>query len=203
MYRTGDLGRLAPDGTLSIVGRLDDQLKIRGVRVQPAEVSAVLATHPGVVSAVVVARGPDLIGYFVPRTGTVPSHAEMRRYLAERLSPVAVPARFVELDAFPLGENGKADRAALPEPPEIVVTEDGPLSATEERVAKIWREVLGVPGAGRGDDFLALGGQSLAMTQVIARLRAEFGTEVSMRQFFKNSTVAGLSAVVDKDLGHG
>ncbi|MBG0566357.1 non-ribosomal peptide synthetase [Actinoplanes aureus] len=203
VYRTGDLGRLAPDGTLSIVGRLDDQVKIHGVRVQPAEVSAVLATHPEVASAVVVVRDAALVGYFVPHTDAAPAPAELRSYLAERLASAAVPGRFVRLDAFPLGENGKVDRAALPQPPDVVATDDGPLSATEQRVARIWTEVLKVPGAGRGDDFFALGGQSLTMFQVIARLSTELDAEVSMRQFFENSTLAELSAVVDKEAGRG
>ncbi|MDG4807542.1 non-ribosomal peptide synthetase [Micromonospora sp. WMMD1120] len=203
VYRTGDLGRLAPDGTLSIVGRLDDQVKINGVRVQPAEVAAALSAHPDVAAAVVVARDGALVGYVVPAPGVTPAHADLRGHLAERLSSAAVPARFVELDGFPLGENGKVDRAALPEPPDVTAGDDGPLSGTEQRVATIWTEVLGVPVAGRDQDFFDLGGQSLTMFQVIARLSAEFDAEVSMRQFFEHSTLVELSTLVDREAGRG
>ncbi len=208
LYRTGDLGRYRSDGSLMVLARLDQQVKIRGVRIEPEEVTTVLLRHPAVAACAVVARAdlgddPVLIAY-VAASGHPVGAAELRAYLAEQLPAALVPSRFVFLDRLPLTPNGKLDRRALPVP------EDGsealeqsyvaPRTPIESLVADIWAEVLRVPRVGVDDDFFGLGGHSLRATQVIARARAAFGIELPLRSLFETPTVAGLSLTVARRL---
>src|SRR5205085_3447400 len=116
LYRTGDLARRRPDGTLEFLGRADQQVKVRGHRVELGEIEAALAKHPGVARAVCAARGDRLVGYFVPRPGAAPAVEELRQFLRESLPEAIVPSHFVTIDRVPLTPNGKIDRPALPAP---------------------------------------------------------------------------------------
>lgn len=200
LYRTGDLACLGPDGLMRYLGRLDDQIKIRGVRVEPEEIRAALLEHPGVRDAAVVLvtdedRGEHLAAYIV---GAVPdADAErgtasqaLRAFLAERLPAQFVPLTYARLDAIPLTLNGKVDRAALP-----AFTAAGsrtrpsgpvapPSDAVEGAVARIFEKLCGVAPVGADDDFFALGGHSLLALRLIARLSAEFGIELPVSVLF-------------------
>ena len=180
LYRTGDRGRRLASGDIEFVDRLDHQLKVRGFRIESGEVEAALVGHPSVSEVVVVAREDTpgdkrLVAYVVGGDGAGPSSSELRRFLSDRLPPYMVPTAFVRLDAFPQTPNGKVDRAALPAPPHTRPDLAGewvaPRTATEEAVAGIWAQVLGIGDLGVEDDFFELGGHSLLATQVIARVR--------------------------------
>jgi acyl carrier protein len=208
LYRTGDLGRYRPDGSLTVLARLDQQVKIRGVRIEPEEVSAVLSRHPALAACAVVARGdhggePTLVAYVVASKDQVGA-AELRAFLAEHLPTALVPSTFVFLDHLPLTPNGKLDRRALPAPEEGVGAFEQPYLAPrtpiERLLAGMWAEVLGVPRVGVHDDFFGLGGHSLRATQIIARARAAFRIELPLRSLFETPTVAGLSLTVAQRL---
>ncbi|MEM8963782.1 MAG: amino acid adenylation domain-containing protein, partial [Acidobacteriota bacterium] len=214
LYRTGDRGRHRADGLLGIHGRLDHQLKVRGVRVEPAEVTAVLLSLPEVRAGVVVGdrdeRGENrLVAYAVADQDVAASsdtyRADLRAALAERLPAALVPSVIVRLDRLPLTANGKVDRRALPAV-EAVVEEAGtrtpPRTDTEKTVAAVWSRVLGIDVVMVEDDFFQLGGHSILATRVIARLRHELGIELGLRDLFATPTVAGLAARIDGD-DHG
>ncbi|HET9228951.1 MAG TPA: condensation domain-containing protein, partial [Thermoanaerobaculia bacterium] len=191
LYRTGDLGRYLPNGEVEPLGRADFQVKIRGFRVELGEVEAALTRHPAIRDAVVLARGEGddrrLVAYVVP-----PVEDDLRTFLRARLPEYMVPSSFVFLDALPLTPNRKVDRKALPEP-ERVEAEIHPLSPREEALAAIWREVLGVERIGPDDDFFGLGGHSLKVTQVLARVRETFGVELPVRSVFEAPTLSRLA----------
>ncbi|HWG73518.1 MAG TPA: amino acid adenylation domain-containing protein [Acidimicrobiales bacterium] len=206
LYRTGDLGRIRADGELDFVGRADDQVKVRGFRIECGEVEGALRAHPAVGEAVVVARedAPGdrrLVAYVVGRgaTGPSPDGPDLRRFLAARLPSYMVPGAFVPLDALPLTNNGKVDRDALPAPGEARVGRGGgaPLTPTEKLLAGIWSDVLGIEGIGPDDDFFELGGHSLLAAQVVARIQGELGAQLGLQTVFDAPTVNALAAVVD------
>lgn len=207
MYRTGDLVRELPGGDLAYVGRADGQVKIHGFRVECGEVEAALARHPAVAACAVVARDDPpgerrLAAFVVARTPV--GERELRLFLADRLPAHMVPAVFGFVDALPLTEHGKVDRAALPTP--VPVSRPGPApSGGQERMGGIWAAVLGVPATSIGpdDDFFDLGGHSLLATQVMARVREEFGTQTPLRVLFECPTVAGFTAAVEAEAGGG
>ncbi|MEU2245155.1 amino acid adenylation domain-containing protein [Streptomyces sp. NPDC018338] len=205
-YRTGDLARLRPDGLFDHLGRADHQVKVRGFRVEPAEVEAALGALEGVRQAVVLAEpdpdgGHRLVGHLATG-GARPDLAALRGTLAARLPEYKVPSAFVVLDALPLTPHGKPDRAALralgADRRESAVggyvAPEGPL---EERIAGIWREVLGVPRIGAHDDVFALGAHSLLLSRVLVRVRRELDVELSLRHLFRHPTVAALAALVE------
>jgi amino acid adenylation domain-containing protein len=198
-YRTGDRARRRPGGALEFLGRLDDQLKVRGYRIEPAEVEAALTAHPAVAHAVVTADGDGrLVAHLVPRPGAAPpGPAALRAHLAEILPPYLHPRAYATLDRLPMTRSGKVDRAALP--PVAVAGGPGraPGTDAEQLVAGVWRDVLGVEGVGADDDFFDLGGHSLLATRVAARLHAAAGVEVPLRTIFHHTTVAGLAAAVE------
>jgi acyl-coenzyme A synthetase/AMP-(fatty) acid ligase len=206
LYRTGDLGRYDPDGNLTVLARLDQQVKIRGVRIEPEEITAVLSRHPAVAACAVVARGddgdePTLVAYVVVSNEQVGA-AELRAFVAEHLPTALVPSTFVFLDRLPVTPNGKLDRRALPAP-EVGAFEQpyiAPRTPIESLLAGMWAEVLGVPRVGVHDDFFGLGGHSLRATQIIARARAAFRVELPLRSLFETPTVAGLSLTVAQRL---
>jgi amino acid adenylation domain-containing protein len=207
VYRTGDLARWRADGQLQLLGRVDDQLKIRGYRVEPGEVEAVLATHPQVHTAVVAVAGEGaqrrLIAYLLPTEmgKDVLSAGELRDFLRKRLPEFMVPAVFMELDRLPLTANGKLDRTALPIPDEVI--RQGyvaPSTPGEELLAMIWTEVLGVERAGVNDNFFELGGHSLRAIQMVSNIRGVFGVEISIATVFDQPTVAGLAAVIESQI---
>ncbi|MFD6865945.1 amino acid adenylation domain-containing protein, partial [Streptomyces diastaticus] len=206
LYLTGDRARYLPDGTVEFAGRADQQVKVRGFRVEPGEVETALRSHPSVTAAVVApgrdARGDiRLVGYAVPRAGHPFDPAGLRAHLKARVPAYMVPAVLVELDALPLNANGKVDRRALPEPDpaERGGTEYvAPRTPGEEALAGIWREVLGQDRVGAEDDFFDLGGNSIQLLQVTSRVRAAFGVALSVRDFYDAPTVAGLTAAVEE-----
>jgi amino acid adenylation domain-containing protein len=208
MYRTGDLARRLPSGDLQFLGRADDQLKVRGHRVEPGEVAAALARHPGVLEAAVlpVERAGEmrLAACVVPAPGAdVPGRGELRAWLAERLPEPMVPSEIVLLDLLPLTANGKLDRwalnaiaAARAEEPEPDAT--GPASPAEELMAALFAELLGRERVAGSDDFFELGGHSLLAVRLLARAREVFGAELDVRSVFERRTVAGLAARVEE-----
>ncbi|WAX80950.1 non-ribosomal peptide synthetase [Streptomyces sp. KMM 9044] len=202
MYRTGDLVRWRADGQLDYVGRIDHQVKVRGFRIELGEIDAVLAEHPGVRDAVVLAREDRageamLVAYVVPEGGAEADPRELRGFVGDRLPEYMVPAAVVLLDAFPFNSNGKLDRAALPVP---VLEGSGegraPRGPYEETLCALFAEVLDVPSVGVEDNFFDLGGHSLLGTQLISRIRAVLGAEVSIRALFEAPTVEGLAALL-------
>ncbi|MFJ1552014.1 amino acid adenylation domain-containing protein, partial [Streptomyces sp. NPDC088246] len=210
MYRSGDVVRWLSDGQLDFVGRVDDQVKVRGFRIEPGEIEAVLADHPQVRTAVVMVFGVEgdcrLVAYVVPADVTVgiPSVGELREFAGGRLPEFMVPSVFVELAGLPLTANGKLDRSALPAPEGARQPSEGfvaPSGATEELLAGIWAGVLGVDRVGVTDSFFELGGHSLLATQVISRVREVLGVEVAVSVLFDRPTVRGLAAVVEKAAG--
>jgi amino acid adenylation domain-containing protein len=205
-YRTGDLARWRADGTLEFVGRLDAQVKVRGVRVEPDEVEAVLRTHPSVAAAVVTSHRPvtgdlELVGYVVRADGTPVTLDELREYLGLRLPPAMIPSTIIALDAFPLLPNGKVDRSMLPSPDDH--DRDGdmehvpPRTETEQAVAGIMGELTGADRVGAEDDFFALGGHSLLAIRLIHRLRRGFGLELTVDTLFEGRTVERIAALID------
>jgi hypothetical protein len=203
VYRTGDLGRYDPDGAVVLAGRTDDQVKVRGHRVEPAEVEAALTDQPDVTAAVVRARvdgtgETTLIAYVVPaRAGVLP--AALRDAIAARLPEHARPAALVLVPELPLTANGKLDRAALPEPAAVPVaaTVADPVTPTERQVAGIWRDVLGLPRIGVTDNFFEIGGHSLSIVAVHSRLTALGRDGLALVDLFRFPTVRGLAAHLD------
>ncbi|MDX3381008.1 non-ribosomal peptide synthase/polyketide synthase [Streptomyces niveiscabiei] len=190
MYRTGDLARRRTDGELEFLGRADQQVKVRGFRIEPGEVEAALTAYPGVSRAAVLVRDDRLVAYVVP--ATVPA-ALLLAHLRDRLPDFMVPSAVLALDALPLTPNGKLDRAALPAPaPEA--TGRAPRSAREQLLCDLFTEVLGVDRVGPDDDFFALGGHSLLATRLISRIRATLGVEPELRTLFEAPTPAALAA---------
>ena len=205
LYRTGDLGRWRPGGDLEFVDRLDHQLKVRGFRIESGEVETALADHPAVSEAVVVARedvpgDKRLVAYLVADGAEPPSSGELRQFLSGRLPAYMVPTAFVTLESLPHTPNGKVDRAALPTPPhsrpDLAAPRVAPRTPTEEILARIWSQVLGIDDLGVEDDFFELGGHSLLATQVVAQVREAFGAEVPLRAIFDRPTIAGLADLV-------
>ncbi|WCS22933.1 amino acid adenylation domain-containing protein [Methylobacterium sp. NMS14P] len=208
MYRTGDRARWRADGTLDYRGRVDHQVKIRGVRIEPGEIEAALIAQPGVAQAVVTARqdrpgDARLVAHVVPGPGAALDPAELRRALAATLPDAMVPAAVVTLDALPLTPNGKVDRAALPAPEPVAdPAADPPRTGTERRLAAIWAEVLNLPSVGRSDNFFALGGHSLLVARVVARLSEAHGIVLPLRAVFEARTLADLAVAIDgRDAG--
>ncbi|KAB8141160.1 amino acid adenylation domain-containing protein [Chloroflexia bacterium SDU3-3] len=205
LYRTGDLVRYRADGQLEFLSRVDFQIKIRGFRIEIGEIEAVLAKHPGVRQAVVVARdmgraaGADLalVAYLLPDPAAALEPEELRRFLKEQLPDYMVPAAFVPLDTFPLTPNGKIDRKALPAPESLRLEPStayvAPSTGLEQQIAAIWQDVLRIERVGVDDSFFDLGGHSLLMAQVHARLREQLGREVAMLDLFRFPTVGALA----------
>ena len=201
MYKTGDLGRWLPDGTIEYLGRNDHQVKVRGFRIEPGEIEARLLEHPGVREAVVLAREDEagqkrLVAYL---TGDAPLQPEaLRTHLAERLPEYMVPAAYVRLDALPLTPNGKLDRKTLPAPGtaahEQVYAE--PQGDFESSLARLWAELLGLDRVGRHDHFFALGGHSLLAMQLLSRTRHALGRDVALAELFAHPVLADFARIV-------
>ena len=202
LYRTGDLGRWKADGTLEFVGRTDEQVKIRGFRIELGEIEARLAGHPGVNEAVVVAREDvpgekRLVAYWTPAEGGAPAEGEaLRSSLSAALPEYMVPAAYVRLEALPLTPTGKLDRRALPAPEGESYTRRGyeaPVGETEEALAEIWAELLGVERIGRHDDFFLLGGHSLLATRLALRIQHGLDVDVTLRDVFEKPVLSTLA----------
>lgn len=202
LYRTGDLARWRPDGVLEFCGRADNQVKIRGMRVELEEIEAVLKQHPEVRQAVVTtdtgSRGTTrLIGYCLTTHEDL-GHTRLRTWTAARLPEHMVPTVFVTLETFPLTPNGKIDRQALPAPSfhdrSLYAEFVPPLGVEEIVVAKVWAEVLGLDRVGRDDNFFELGGNSLLGARAVLRLREVLQVDIPLRELFQRPTVSGLGA---------
>jgi amino acid adenylation domain-containing protein len=207
LYRTGDRVRLLPDGRLDFLGRTDLQVKVAGQRVEPAEVEAALALHPGVKASAVVAReetrdGRRLVAYVVPAEGAPLPGPELRAWLRARLPEAMVPRLFLPLDRLPLTANGKVDRAALPPPkaPPMPSNEAAgePRTPTAEILAGLWADLLELPRVDPGADFFALGGHSLLGTRLLARVRRTFAVDLPLRTLFEAPTVDALAERIDR-----
>ena len=216
LYRTGDLARYRPDGRLEFLGRIDNQVKLRGFRIEPGEIEAHLREHPAVRDCAVVLHEnppgnrfltayvvavPDPIGRGEIAEGEAAARTALQAYLASRLPGYMVPPAFVFLAALPLTPNAKLDRRRLPMPSlesaDATSVLLAPQTPIEQTLARIWSELLGVERIGRKDDFFALGGHSLLATVAVTRLRAELGVELPLRAFFESPQLAELAAQIE------
>ena len=205
LYASGDVVRLRWDGTFEYRNRTDRQVKIRGLRVEPAEIDSVLLEHPGVREAVTVVQNPDgvgsvLVAYFAPEAAPV-SVGELRAHARRQLPEHMIPSAFLAMDRLPQTPNGKLDLAGLPA---IAITRDqdveyvAPRGDVEEALASIWRSTLGVEQIGAGDNFFALGGHSLLAAQVRSRIRQHLGVELPLDVLFDDQTLADLARRIEE-----
>jgi len=206
LYRTGDLARFLPGGEIEFLGRLDDQMKIRGFRVEPGEIVGVLNSHPGVQSSAVALRGDDgeakrLVAYIVAESGQELTRSELREALSRRLPEYMVPSAFVKIHAMPLTVNGKVDYAALPSPgaADMLPESDfvAPRTLVEKRLAAILIPLLHVDRVSARDNFFLLGGHSLLGTQLLTRIREVFDVELSLLGLFDHPTLEGMSVEIE------
>lgn len=213
VQRTGDLGRIGPQGDLEIHGRVDDQVKVLGVRVHPAEVGAVITRMPEVKEAAVVVRtgdgGPTLVAYVVPAQSAGVDAPAVRRHVATAGSNAMVPAHVVLLERLPLTSHGKLDRSALPDPDDTTeqqrdeAAEEGEWTETERRVADLWSEAFKREITSRHANFFDLGGHSLMLARLLARIRRTFEVDLNLPTLFRSATIATLAQAVDGALREG
>ncbi|MEV0643415.1 amino acid adenylation domain-containing protein, partial [Streptomyces sp. NPDC050619] len=194
MYRTGDLAKWSGDGLLHFQGRADEQVKIRGFRIELGEIESVLAAHPDVAQATVIARDDRIAAYTVSQAQLDP--AALREFTATRLPDYMVPATITILDTLPLTPNGKIDKAALPTPETANGHGRAPSTPVEEILCTLFADVLGIGEVRIDDDFFQLGGDSLLGMRLVARIRAAFDTELSIRDVFGAPTVAGIGRLL-------
>jgi len=209
MYRTGDLARRCADGDIAYVGRVDEQIKINGYRIEPAEIEAALDRHPMIASSVVVARRGNcadtkLIAYVTLTNGTAPPATDLRDFLKSSLPQYMVPTLFVKVDSLPLTTNGKVDRKSLPAPDEgnqlVDETFVAPRTPIENRVAEILCALFKVKEVGVNDNFFLLGGHSLLGAQMLTKIRNVFGVDLPLRVVFDAPTIAALSSAVEREI---
>ncbi|MBN8468384.1 non-ribosomal peptide synthase/polyketide synthase [Corallococcus exiguus] len=212
LYKTGDRARFRADGQIDYLGRTDFQVKLRGFRIELGEIEAVLEQQPGLRQALVLARedrtgDKRLVAYVVPAAGHAVDTATLRQELKARLPEYMVPSAFVTLEALPLTSNGKVDRRALPAPDASASATAAsgyvaPRTPSEQRLAELWRDVLGVERVGATDSFFELGGHSLLAVQVMSRIRATFGVDLPLRTLFEHRTVEAVAGALEQ-LGGG
>jgi amino acid adenylation domain-containing protein len=206
VYRSGDLVRWMPGSGLEFLGRIDHQVKLRGLRIELGEIEAATLTHPGVRMAVVLLRPdsrgePRLVGYLTTTSGYTPTAAELRSHVGELLPEYMVPTAWVVLDDFPLTTARKIDRAALPTPDDAADDAGRPFvpagTPTEQTVARIYAEVLSLDGVGANGNFFELGGNSLQAMRVVSRINKAFAVKINVRLLYGAATVSAISATVD------
>jgi amino acid adenylation domain-containing protein len=206
LYRTGDLARYLPDGNLEFLGRTDDQIKIRGCRIEPREVELALERHPVIRQAVVVAQQtlpdePTLVAYLVVVGAPSPSAKALRDFLRPLIPDFMLPSAFVVLEKLPLTPSGKVDRRALPafnrQRPHLDESFEGPRNALEELLTEIWGTLLGIEQIGIHDSFFELGGHSLLAMRLLSRIRAATDVDVPLLRFFETPTVAGVATFIE------
>jgi amino acid adenylation domain-containing protein len=209
-YRTGDLVRYLPSGDLEYLGRMDQQLKVRGYRVEPGEVEAVLAQHHQIKQVVVVQEADvtdRLIAYIVPEPQASPTTNELRRWLLSKLPDYMVPSAFVIVDTFPLTPSGKIDRRILQfsdsTRTDLEQDYEPPRSETEQQLVKIWSGILKIDRIGIQDNFFDIGGHSLMATQVVSRVRTTFNVDFALHKFFESPTIKGLAALLESVVQDG
>ncbi|GAB7185417.1 amino acid adenylation domain-containing protein [Kitasatospora sp. Ki12] len=205
LYRTGDLGHWDTAGTAHLLGRIDNQVKVRGHRIEPGEIETHLTARPELAQACVAVRQDAsgeavLAAYVVPAEGTVLDRRELRRHLAEHLPTVMIPSYLTELPALPLTPNGKVDLAALPEPKADTAgaQHEPPVTLYETRVAEHWRNLLGLEEVGLQHDFFELGGSSIRLIELIHHLQTEFNIGIPVGQLFKVTTLHGMARTVEQ-----
>ncbi|MNW26218.1 Linear gramicidin synthase subunit D [compost metagenome] len=212
LYKTGDVARLLPSGDLEYLGRLDEQVKIRGFRIELGEVEAALSRHAAVREVVVLAKLDDsgeklLVAYVAGTSEDSLTVTELRSHLSSLLPDYMIPSAFVFLEALPLTGNGKVDVKALPEPdaqrPDLQHSYTAPSGPTEEKLAALWQEVLGIERVGAEDNFFELGGHSLLATRLISRIRDTFSTDVGLHKLFELPTVSMLAMHIDSLMFEG
>ena len=203
LYKTGDVARHRRDGTIEFLGRIDDQVKVRGFRVEPGEIAAALLTHPALKSAVVTAEadgaaGNRLTAYVVAAKDEPPEQQEIRRYLRQRLPNYMIPNHFVFVDSLPLTPSGKLDRRALPSPLANGRADRPVRELLEARLAEIWEDLLRVHPIGAEDNFFHLGGDSLLVVHLMHRIEHAFGERIPLSSFLAAPTLKGLAAALVK-----
>jgi amino acid adenylation domain-containing protein len=210
IYRTGDMGRMLPDGSIEFAGRKDLQVKVRGMKIELCEIDSVLTQHPAVHQAITIDREDSrgekhLVAYIVPSNSDKPSASDLRSYLSQHLADYMIPAVYIMLDTLPLKPNGKIDYQALPEP--LHVESEAPYVAprndVERYLASVWVELLRIERVSIHDNFFELGGHSLLAIQVIARIQKVLAVELPLRHFFQTPTIAGLAAAIEEVQGSG
>ncbi|MER6200564.1 alpha/beta fold hydrolase [Streptomyces sp. NPDC001586] len=208
LYRTGDLVRWLPDGNLEFLGRIDQQVKLRGLRIELGEIETVLASHDQITAVVVLVREDTpgdkrLVAYLVPAPGSDPDTPALREWCKQALPDYMIPGWFVTLPALPLTPNGKVDRKALPEPagdrPDLGDTYTAPRNDIETAIADIWSDILGIDNIGIHDNFFDLGGHSLRAVTVATRLKAA-GMDVSVRQVMQHRSIAAIASAVAESI---
>ncbi|MFN6484862.1 MULTISPECIES: amino acid adenylation domain-containing protein [unclassified Nostoc] len=207
LYKTGDLARYLSNGNIDFLGRIDNQVKIRGFRIELGEIEALLNQHPGVQEIVVIARedipgNKRLVAYVVPLSKSATTVNELRNFAKDKLPEFMVPSAIVLLKELPLSPNGKVDRKTLPAPEQVRSDLIGefvpPRTPVEEMLTQIWSEVLKVEKVGIYDNFFELGGHSLLTTQLLAKVKATFNLDISLRSLLEKPTVEGLSENIDR-----
>lgn len=202
LYKTGDLCRLLPNSKLEYIGRIDNQIKIRGYRIEPAEIESILARHSALESARINAvenyrKEKILVAYYILNNNkTVISDGELRQYLKTYLPDFMIPSFFIALESFPLNANNKLNLKALPTP--RIFPHEEPQSPLEKTIAGIWSNELGIEPIGVNNDFFELGGHSLAAARIISAITQMLDKSISIREFYQNPTIAGLSILVEK-----
>ncbi len=199
MYRTGDQARHLHDGRIEFLGRVDAQIKLRGYRIEPGEIVAALRRHPDIADAYVTSDGSRLVGYLVGKAGSQAGAAPIRDLLAAELPSYMVPTAFVFLDKLPTSASGKVDRRRLPVPAQAGEASEPPATELEHRLARIWRQVLGVETVGATDSFFDLGGHSLLLGQVHYRLSSELDLALSIVTLFEYPTIRSLAGYLNSD----
>lgn len=205
MYRTGDRVRLLPDGNLTFIERVDLQIKVRGYRIEPGEIEAVIRSDPAVGDVIVLCRktgtgGEHLVAYVTRGDGAGIDPEDLRQVCARKLPSYMVPSHVVVMDAFPVTANGKVDRSALPEPRDVAEQQHGYMGArtpTEQGLVAIWERVLQRHPVGIHDDFFTLGGHSLRALQLLGEVEKQFGHSFPLLTFFQHPTVEVLAALID------
>ena len=196
LYRSGDLVRWRADGGLDFLGRADEQVKLRGFRIEPGEIEALLKRQESVADAAVIVREQALLAYVVAKAGQVASTEALRRALAEQLPDYMVPAAFISLERMPLTANGKLDRRALPDPVWSGGVYREPGTPLEAQLSSLFADVLGLERVGVDDNFFASGGHSLLATRLTSRLRDLFQIDLPLKAVFEHPTVAGIAALL-------
>ena len=208
LYKTGDVARYLPNGTIEFLGRLDHQMKLRGFRIEPGEIESALRQYQRVNEAAVILRedvpgDKRLVAYVTPTEGVTVKPAEMRNYLKGQVPDYMVPSTIVVLDSMPLTANGKIDPKRLPLPDQSdSVSERNyipPSTDVERTLAEMWCQLLQLNRVGIHDDFFELGGHSLLATRLMSRIRSVFNIEIALKSLFELTTIALLAERIEKD----